>query len=87
VCEWGEASLGLLGDEVDLVEETGPDAARREGEGAPCGISDEYVKRVMRRNGEPIALLDTDRLFASLGVPAAEPRVRREAGEDDPAGG
>ena len=76
VCDWGEVSLGLLGDEVDLVEETGPDTGRMAGERAPCGMSDEYVKRVMRRNGEAIAVLDTERLFASLGVPAAEPRVK-----------
>ena len=87
VCDWGEVALGLLGDRVDLVEETGTDAGRADGAAAPCRVSDAYVKRVLHRDGETIVLLDTDRLFASLGVPAAEPRGRRKPGEDDRAGG
>jgi purine-binding chemotaxis protein CheW len=87
VCDWGEVALGLLGDRVDLVEEAGTEADPADGVETPCGMSDAYVKRVLRRGGEAIVLLDTDRLFASLGVPAAEPRGRRRAGEDDPAGG
>ena len=87
VCDWGEVALGLLGDRVDLVEETGTDSGRADGAAAPCGVSDVYVKRVLHRDGETIVLLDVDRLFTSLGVPAAEPRGRRKPGEDDPAGG
>ena len=82
VCDWGEIALGLLGGRVDLVEDGG-----EEGEERRCGMSGNFVKRVLRVRGETIALLDPDRLFASLGVPAAEPRGRKEAGEDDPAGG
>jgi len=82
VCDWGEIPLGLLGAGVDLVVEGG-----EEEEGMVCVMSGDFVKRVLRVHGETIALLDTDRLFASLGVPAAEPRGRRETGEDDPAGG
>jgi len=82
VCDWGEIPLGLLGAGVDLVVEGG-----EEEEGMRCVMSGDFVKRVLRVHGETIALLDTDRLFASLGVPAAEPRGRRETGEDDPAGG
>ena len=77
VCDWGEVALGLLGDRVDLVERTDPDERGEDAAAAPCGMSDAYVKRVLRRDGEAIVLLDTDRLFASLGVPAAEPRGRR----------
>ena len=82
VCDWGEIALGLLGGCVDLVVEGG-----EEEEGMRCVMSGDFVKRVLRVQGETVALLDTDRLFASLGVPAAEPRGRRETGEDDPAGG
>jgi len=87
VCDWGEVALGLLGDRVDLVEETESDTELGDAAGAPCGMSEVYVKRILRRDGEVIVLLDTDKLFASLGVPAAEPRGRRKLGEDDPAGG
>ena len=87
ICDWGEVSLGVLGDGVDLVEGAVPEASPGESPSAPYGMSEAYVKRVLRRDGEAIVLLDTDRLFASLGVPAAEPRARRRAGEDDPAGG
>jgi len=86
VCDWGETGLGLLGGRVDLVEEghETPDA----GEGdARCGLSGDFVKRFLRVRGERIALLDIERLFASLGLPAAAPGGRRETGEDDPAGG
>ncbi len=82
VCDWGEIPLGLLVGGVDLVVEGG-----EEEEGMRCVMSGDFVKRVLRVHGETIALLDTDRLFASLGVPAAEPRGRGETGEDDPAGG
>jgi chemotaxis signal transduction protein len=87
VCDWGEIGLGLLGGRVDLVVqgEEEPDGADRED--AACGLSGDFVKRVLRVHGETMALLDTDRLFASLGVPAAAPGGRRETGEDDPAGG
>ena len=87
VCDWGEVALGVLGDPVDLVEEAVADEGRGESATAPYGMSEAYVKRVLRRDGEAIVLLDTDRLFASLGVPAAQPRARRRDGEDDPAGG
>ena len=86
VCEWGEAAVGLLGSRVDLMRGPGSDA----GEGKvdeTCAMNAQYVTRVLRVSGETIALLDADRLFASMGVPAAEPRGRRQAGEDDSAGG
>jgi chemotaxis signal transduction protein len=87
VCDWGEIALGLLGGRVDLVEDAGEARGGEGREDMRCGMSGDFVKRVLRFHGEAIALLDTDRLFASLGVPAAEPRGRRETGEDDPAGG
>jgi chemotaxis signal transduction protein len=87
VCDWGEVTLGVLGDRVDLVEEAEADEGFAGNETAPYGMSEAYVKSVLRRDGEAIVLLDPDRLFASLGVPAAEPRARRRSGEDDPAGG
>jgi chemotaxis signal transduction protein len=87
VCDWGEIALGLLGGRVDLVEDVDEAPDGEEREDVRCGMSGDFVKRVLRFHGEAIALLDTDRLFASLGVPAAEPRGRRETGEDDPAGG
>jgi chemotaxis signal transduction protein len=87
VCDWGEAALGLLGECVDLVDETGSDTAGEDDTAAPCGVSRTYVKRILRRDGEAIILLDADRLFASLGVPGIGPRGRRKSGEDDPAGG
>jgi len=86
VCDWGETGIGLLGGRVDLVEgEDGtPDAGE---EDERSGLSGAFVKRFLRVRGETIALLDTERLFASLGLPAAGPGGRRETGEDDPAGG
>ena len=86
VCDWGEARLGLLGDRVDLLEaewsENAPDGAQD----SRCRMSAEYVSEVLRRGDEAIILLDPGRLFASLGVPAAEPPDAREGGsEDDPA--
>jgi purine-binding chemotaxis protein CheW len=87
VCDWGDTELGLLGDQVDLIPESqdptpGPVSPH------PAGaISERYVKTILRVEGESFALLNADRLFASLGVPAAEPRGRRQPGEDDPAGG
>ena len=87
VCDWGEIALGLLGGCVDLVEDGGEGPGGEEREVLRCGMSGDFVKRVLRFHGEAIALLDTERLFASLGVPAAVPRGRRETGEDDPAGG
>jgi len=88
VCDWGEIALGLLGGGVDLVED-GREAPGGEetGEEGRCGMTGDFVKRLLRFHGEVIALLDTDRLFASLGVPAKAPRGRRETGENDPAGG
>lgn len=84
VCDWGEARLGLLGGRVDIVPAADEDAGEEAG---PCRLKTDYVRRVLRVRGEEIALLDADALFASLGVPRADPRGRREAGEDDPAGG
>ncbi len=74
VCDWGEVAFGLLGERVDLVADAGPAGDSGEEEGVPYGMSGEFVKRVLRLHGEVIVLLDFDRLFASLGVPAAEPR-------------
>lgn len=73
VCDWGEARLALLGDRVDLLEQ---DAAGPGGETGPergCAVSHEFVSDVVRRDAGSVVLLDPDRLFASLGVPAAGP--------------
>jgi chemotaxis signal transduction protein len=86
VCDWGETGIGFLGARVDLVE-TRETRRDEELEDHRCGMRGEFVKRVLRVRGETIALLDIDRLFPSLGVPVAEPPVRRMTGEDDPAGG
>ena len=87
VCEWGETALGLLGHQVDLLMTDGSMPNGPAASEPPGGMCRSYVKKIVRVNGEAIALLDADRLFASLGVPAAEPRGRRRPGEDDPAGG
>src|SRR5262249_47033640 len=86
VCDWGETGIGLLGGRVDLVEggDGTPDAGE---EDERSRLSGAFVKRFLRVRGETIALLDTARLFASLGLPATAPGGRRETGEDDPAGG
>jgi two-component system chemotaxis response regulator CheV len=87
VCDWGEARLGLLGDRIDLLEQEGSDPARPAAPGNRGAVNDEFVSDVLRRDDEWVVLLDPDRLFASLGVPAAgPPRAMEEAGEDDPAG-
>ena len=87
VCAWGEVALGLLGEGVDLLDEVVPVGGPEDDE-TPCDLmSGEFVLRRLRGRGEAIALLDADRLFASLGVPATEPREGRGAGEDDPARG
>lgn len=87
VCDWGEARLALLGERVDLLEPDGTDPAGRAGPDRRCAVSREFVSDVVRRDDEPVVLLDPDRLFASLGVPAAgPPGAMEEAGEDDPAG-
>jgi chemotaxis signal transduction protein len=87
VCEWGETPLGLLGDRVDILMTDGNTSNGPAVSEPPGGMCRSYVKQIVRVNGEAIALLDADRLFASLGVPAAGPRGRRGPGEDDPAGG
>lgn len=87
VCDWGEVRLGLLGDRVDLLEADGPGPAPETAPAGRCGVSDEFVSGVLHRDHEAVALLDPDRLFSSLGVPAADPpRAMEGAGEDDPAG-
>ncbi len=87
VCDWGEVRLGLLGDRVDLLEADGPGPALAAGPAGRCGVSDEFVSDVLRRDDEAVVLLDPNRLFASLGVPAAgPPRAVEVAGEDDSAG-
>ena len=86
VCDWGEARVGLLGDGVDLLEAEHAGSAPDEARASRCGMSAEYVREILRRDGEAVLLLDPERLFASLGVPAAEPTGAREGGgEDDPA--
>jgi len=87
VCDWGEARLALLGDRVDLLEQDGSAAAGEAGPEGGCAVSHEFVSDVVRRDDGSVVLLDPDRLFASLGVPAVgPPGAREEAGEDDPAG-
>jgi len=87
VCDWGEISLAFLGARVDLVEDRGESPDGEEPEGRPCRMGGDFVKRYLHFHGEAMALLDIDRLFSSLGVPAAEPPGRRETGEDNPARG
>jgi chemotaxis signal transduction protein len=87
VCAWGEVPLGLLGEGVDVLDAVGPAPGPEDDEGAWDVMSGDFVLRRLRIQGEAIALLDADRLFASLGVPATEPSEGRETGEDDPARG
>jgi chemotaxis signal transduction protein len=87
VCAWGEAMVGLLGDEVDLLEgeayELDADAATAL---SPVFLTGQ-VKGTAAGAADRIACLDVQKLFPSLGVPDEALRPAREdAGEDDPAG-
>lgn len=87
VCDWGEARLGLLGDRVDLMERDRTGSVREPGDEGRWGVSRQFVETVVRRDEDPVLVLDPGALFASLGVPAAgPPRAVEGAGEDDPAG-
>ena len=86
VCDWGEARLGLLGNEVDVVPSAPPEESQDRAHVSRCGLSPDYVREILHRENEAVLLLDPEILFASLGVPAAEPRSAVEGGgEDDPA--
>jgi len=86
VCDWGEARLGLLGNDVDVVPSAPPEESQDRAHASRCGLSPDYVREILHREDEAVLLLDPERLFASLGVPAAEPRNAGEGGgEDDPA--
>jgi len=86
VCDWGEARVGLLGDGVDLLEAVQAGNAPGGAQASRCRMSAAYVREILRRDDEAVLLLDPERLFASLGVPAAEPTgVGEGGGEDDPA--
>ncbi len=67
VCGFGEVLLGVLGDQVDLLEDHAPldDPASD-----PGRVRREYLSGLLRSGGEVVALLDPERLFPSLGVPA-----------------
>jgi len=88
VCAWGEAVVGVLGTDANLLEE-----ARGEGEAGdgPTPVSRDYLSCVFESAAEGsndmIACLDPSRLFPSLGVPLVEAGSAQEVtGEDDPAG-
>ncbi len=86
VCDWGEARLGLLGDGVDILEADRAVDTPGGAQVSRCRLSAEYVTEIVLRDNEAVLLLDPERLFASLGVPAAVPTGAREGGgEDDPA--
>ena len=83
VCDWGEVSVGLLGERPDLL-----DGATQPGDPGEAGPFDGpcAAGRLMQ-DGELVTVLDAARLFASLGVPEDGSTDAREAeGEDDPAG-
>lgn len=88
VCVWGEAVIGVLGEDPNLLE----NARMRVGSGGgPAPVNQEYLAWVVESGAEgtteSIACLDPSRLFASLGVPLVEAASAQEVtGEDDPAG-
>jgi chemotaxis signal transduction protein len=67
VCGFGEVLLGVLGDQVDLLDDHAP---LEDEASAPAGVSREYLSGLLRSGDEVVALLDPERLFPSLGVPA-----------------
>jgi chemotaxis signal transduction protein len=82
VCTWGEALIGLMGGNINLLEpsENGMAEASR----AP-DLRSEYVSGSLRSGEEVVAVLDAARLFSSLGVPAEAGDAREDAGEEDPS--
>ncbi len=84
VVGYGEVLVALLGAQADLVDRLEPDLSEAAGEGA---IRREFIRGMLKSGALSIALLDSERLFASLGVPADGFRSAREdEGEEDPAG-
>lgn len=88
VCAWGEAVVGVLGADANLLEEprTGEEAA-----GGHALVNGGYLRGVLASGNddvsESIACLDPSRLFPSLGVPRADAGSAQEVtGENDPAG-
>ena len=88
VCAWGEAVVGMVGVDTNLVDES----SLQQGEtDSPGPVKREYLTGVLASGeeglSETIACLDPSRLFPSLGVPLAEAGSAQEVnGEDDPAG-
>lgn len=83
VCSVGEVVVGLLGEQADLLGASAePGPAQAEG-----SIRAEYLSGIRRSGADSVALLDPERLFPSLGVPAEGRRSAGEGGgEEDPAG-
>jgi chemotaxis signal transduction protein len=80
VCAWGEALIGLLGGNIDLLEssETGATEAA-----FASNLRSEYLSGSLRSGEEVVAVFDAARLFSSLGVPAEVGGAREDAGEED----
>ena len=87
VCDWGDTLLGILGDGVDVLSDADGATHDRDGAPRPSVLNGAYLQGLLPPDGEPLALLDPDRLFASLGIPASGSHGRRVTGEDDPARG
>jgi chemotaxis signal transduction protein len=83
VCGFEEILLGVLAEQVDLVEAAGAAENLEAGE-----VRAEYLNGLLMSGGEAVALLDPARLFPSLGVPAERSGgpPGEDAGEEDPAG-
>lgn len=84
VVGYGEVLVALLGAQADLIEHQEPETPEPAAEGA---IRREFIKDTLRSGAHSVALLDPERLFASLGVPAEGFRSAREdEREENPAG-
>lgn len=84
VVGYGEVMVALLGAQADLLDRLEPDDSDAAGEGV---IRREFIKGMLKSGALSVALLDPERLFASLGVPADGVRnAREDEGEEDPAG-
>ena len=81
---YGEVVVALLGARTDLLERLEPERPESAGEDP---IRREFVREVVKSGARSIALLDPERLFASLGVPADGFRgTREDEREENPAG-
>jgi chemotaxis signal transduction protein len=83
VCGIGEALIGLLVRDADLVS-----ADEESGEMPPAGpIRPEFVRGRLGSGSAEVSILSPEKLFLSLGVPATGKAGAMEDGrEKDPAG-